>query len=538
VDLVIKNGLVVDGTGAPGVEADVRVSDDRIVLVQPDIAGNGVDRVIDASGLVVAPGFIDLMGQSEYHLLIDPRGMSKIMQGVTTEVTCEGSSVAPLNDRSSTKPREYLASFGLELDWTTLPEYFARLRNQGIGPNLATFVGAGQLRSYVVGLEDRTATAAELVEMQRLAGEAMEHGAFGLSSALQYTPDSFANTDELIALARAVAAHGGIYATHQRSEGGRLDSSLDEVFAIARAANLPVEIFHLKTAHPKNWGRMPAVLRRIEDARAEGLDITADVYPYTAASTGLATVLPPWARTGGKTAMLARLADQTTRQKMREEINEPNSDWENIYLGSGGADGIQISAVLNPELRRYVGQRLSTIAAEKGRDVLEVLFDLLLKDNGSTDAIYFVMDETDVRVALAASFTSVCTDSSARAVDGPLAEAIGHPRGWGSFPKILGQYVREEKLLTLETAVRKMTGLPAQRIGLTDRGLVRKGYFADLVIFDPATVADQSTYEESRRYPIGIRYVIVNGEVVVENGKHTGRLAGRPLSSISSRIHV
>ena len=528
-DLIIKNGLIVDGTGASGFEGDVRISGDRIVQIQPDISTNDSDRLIDASGLVIAPGFIDLMGQSEYHLLIDPRGMSKIMQGVTTEVTCEGSSVAPLNDRSSTKPREYLASFGLELDWTTLPEYFARLQNQGIGLNLATFVGAGQLRAYVVGLEDHAATAAELAEMQRLAAKAMEHGAFGLSSALQYTPDSFANTDELIALARAVAAHGGIYATHQRSEGDRLDSSLDEVFAIARGANLPVEIFHLKTAHPKNWGRMPAVLKRIEDARAEGLDITADVYPYTAAGTGLATVLPPWARTGGKAAMLARLADKTTRQKMREAINDRNSNWENIYLGSGGADGIQISAVLNPELRRYVGQRLSTIAAETGADPCEILFDLLLKDGASTDAIYFVMDEADVRAALSAPFTSICTDSSARAVDGPLADAIGHPRGWGSFPKILGQYVREEKLLTVETAIHKMTGLPAQRVGLEDRGLIRAGYCADIVIFDPATIADQSTYEESRRYPLGISHVIVNGQIVVEKGEHTGRLAGRPL---------
>lgn len=529
LDLIIKNGTVIDGTGTPGFEADVCVLGDRIVQVGPDAATDRGARVIDATGLVVAPGFIDMMGQSEYHLLIDPRGMSKIMQGITTEVTCEGSSVAPLNAQSSAKPREYLASFGLELDWTTLPEYLARLSRQGIGLNLATFVGAGQLRAYVVGLEDRPATTRELVEMQRLAAEAMEHGAFGLSSALQYTPDSFASTDELIALASAVADRGGIYATHQRSEGDRLDSSLDEVFAIARGANIPTEIFHLKTAHPKNWGRMPAILKRIEDARAEGLDITADVYPYTAASTALATVLTPWARTGGKAAMLARLADDAARRRMRAEILDPNSEWENIYLGSGGADGIQISAVLNPDLRHYVGQRLSTIATEKGGDVLDVLFDLLLADNGRIDAIYFIMDETDVRTALCAPFTSICTDSSARAVDGPLADAIGHPRGWGSFPRILGNYVREEKLMSLESAVHKMTGMPAARVGLPDRGRLAAGYFADIVIFDPETVAEQSTYEESRRYPIGIPYVIVNGQIVVDSGEHTGRLAGRPL---------
>lgn len=528
-ETAIKNGTVIDGSGATGFVGDVGISGDRIAYVGPPDARVRGKKDIDAEGLVVAPGFIDMMGQSEYHLLIDPRGMSKIMQGITTEVTCEGSSVAPLNTQSSTKPREYLASFGLELDWTTLPEYFARLSRQGIGLNLATFVGAGQLRAFVVGLEDRPATADELAEMQRLAAEAVKHGAFGLSSALQYTPDSFADTSELIALARAVADRGGIYATHQRSEGDRLDSSLDEVFAITRGANISTEIFHLKTAHPQNWGRMPAILKRIADVRAEGLDIAADVYPYTAASTALATVLPPWARTGGTAAILARLEDDAARRRMRAEILDPNSEWDNIYLGSGGADGIQISAVLNPDLRYHLGKRLSTVATENGGDVLDVLFDLLLEDNGRTDAIYFIMDEADVRAALCAPFTSICTDSSARAVDGPLANAIGHPRGWGSFPRILGNYVRDGHMLELETAVHKMTGMPAARVGLPDRGRIAAGYFADVAIFDPENVAEQSTYEESRRYPIGIPYVIVNGQIVVENGKHTGRLAGRPL---------
>jgi dihydroorotase/N-acyl-D-amino-acid deacylase len=521
--------MVIDGTGTPGFEADVCLAGDRIVRIEPNVSTAGAARVLDATGLVVAPGFIDMMGQSEYNLLIDPRAMSKVMQGVTTEITCEGSSVAPIDERSGAKAGAYLTSFGLVVDWHDLSGYFARLRLQGIGLNLGAYVGAGQLRSHVIGHDDRPSTAAELAEMQRLATEAMDQGAFGLSSALQYIPGSFATTDELVALARTVASRGGIYATHQRSESNRIDESLTEGFEIASRARIPVEIFHLKAAYPANWGRIPAIIERIDQARSEGVDLTADVYPYTAASTGLANCLPPWVRSGGVEAMLERLASWDVRARIKHEVLETDCDWENMYAGSGGAGGIQIGAVGNPAVADIVGKRLSTIAAERACDPVDAICEILLADRGQTDAIYFVMDEADVRAVLAAPFTSLCTDSSARATDGPLSKALAHPRGWGAFPRVLAKYVRDEKLLTLETAIHKMTGLPAARLGLKGRGILNAGFFADLVLFDPETVQDRATYEESRRYPDGIPYVLVNGRVVVDSGEHTGRLAGVPL---------
>lgn len=534
-DIIITNGTVVDGTGAPGFTADVGIAADRITYIGPSM-NTSADRVIEADGLVVAPGFIDMMGQSEYHLLIDPRGMSKIIQGITTEITGEGTSVAPMYGSAADKPREWLRTFGIEIDWVTFPEYFSRLERQGIGVNLGTYVGAGQLRACVVGLGDRPPTEVELAKMRWIAGEAMKDGAFGLSSALQYVPGSYASTEELIELARAVVPFGGIYATHQRSEGDRLDESLDEVFTIARQAQIPIEIFHLKTAYRPNWGKMPAILDSIAAARAQGLDITADVYPYTAASTGLANCLPPWARAGGISAMLDRLRDEPTRSRIKKEINASEPGWENLFIGAGGADGVQISAIGNVALNHWLGKRLSVAAAEYAHDALDTLFDILLQDNGQTDAIYFTMDEHDVRLAAVSPLTSFCTDSSARATDGPLSNAIGHPRGWGAFPRVLAQYVREQRILTLEAAIHKMTGKPATRLSLNQRGLLRTGYFADLVLFDPETVQDRATYEESRQYPDGIPYVIVNGQIVVDQGRHTGRLAGRPLRKITNSI--
>ncbi|MEO7508128.1 MAG: D-aminoacylase, partial [Pyrinomonadaceae bacterium] len=354
VDIIIKNGTVVDGSGAPAFSADVGITGDRIALIGPNPNARA-GRVIDADGLVVAPGFIDMMGQSEYHLLVDPRGMSKIMQGVTTEITGEGASVAPRYGPAAEKPRDWLRTYGIEVDWVTIPEYFSRLERQGIGLNLGTYVGAAQLRGCVVGLDDRPPTEIELAKMKWIAGEAMKDGAFGLSSALQYVPGSYASTEELIALAQAVVPYGGIYATHQRSEGDRLDESFDEVLTIAQRAQISVEIFHLKAAYRRNWGKMPGVLERIVAAREAGLDITADVYPYAAASTGLANCLPAWARAGGDDAMQARLADEPTRGRIRKEINANEPGWENLFVGSGGADGIQISAVANASLNHFLG---------------------------------------------------------------------------------------------------------------------------------------------------------------------------------------
>lgn len=527
-DLLIKNGRIVDGSGGAGYVADLGVKDDRIVSIGK-LSQASAARTIDARGLVVAPGFIDMLGQSETYLLIDPRAMSKVMMGVTTEITGEGESIAPINERQIKEQEDFLKRFSLNIDWRTLDEYFKRLEKQGSGVNLGTFVGATQVREYVIGYDDRPPTPPELDQMKQLVAEAMRDGALGLSTSLQYVPARFAKTDELIELAKAARQYGGIYATHQRSEANAIDASLDEVFEIAQKAQIPVEIWHLKTAYKKNWGRMPNVLARIKQARERGLDITADIYPYIAGSTSLSACLPPWALEGGTEKMLARLRDPQTRQRLKQEISEDQTDWENIYLGSGGPSGVLIGSVVNRELEPLQGKRISEIAAEQKKDPLDTVFDMIIADHGQTGAIYFMMSEADLRAAMQAPFVSFCTDSGSRATDGPLAGSKSHPRGWGSYPRILGRYVREEKLLSLESAIHKMTGAPAARVGLRDRGLIKEGMFADVVVFDPAKVIDKATFESPNQYPVGIEYVLVNGKISVDKGRRTSVLAGRVL---------
>jgi N-acyl-D-amino-acid deacylase len=528
-DLVIRGGRVVDGTGRRAFRADVAVRGDRVVRVGRLPAGARAKRTVDAAGLVVAPGFIDMLGQSEQYVLIDPRAMSKVMMGVTTEVTGEGGSVAPVNERTLKEDEPFNRRYNLDVDWRTLHEYFRRLGLQGAGVNLATFVGATQVRAYVVGFDNRDPTPEELEKMKALVAEAMEDGALGLSTSLQYVPARFARTDEIVELAKVARRYGGIYATHQRSEANALDASLAEVFEIARRASIPVEIWHLKAAYRKNWGRMPQVLAKIRAARARGLDVTADVYPYTAASTSLSACLPPWAVEGGSEKMLARLRDPETRARVRADVLKDSNEWENIYLGSGGASGVLIGSVVNRELEGLQGKRVSEIAKERGKDEVETLFDIIAADRGQTGAIYFMMDEDDLRAALREPYVSVCTDSGARAADGPLSGSKSHPRGWGSYPRVLSRYVRDERLLTLEQAVHKMTGRPAARVGLKDRGVVRAGAFADLTVFDPARVRDLATFEQPNQYPEGIRYVVVNGQLEVDEGRRTNVNAGRPL---------
>jgi N-acyl-D-amino-acid deacylase len=525
-DLLIKGGRIVDGSGRPAYVADVAIKNDRIVKIG-ELAQATATRTIDARGLVVAPGFIDMLGQSETYLLIDPRAMSKVMMGVTTEITGEGESIAPINDRQIKEQEDFLKRFNLTIDWRTLDEYFKRLEDHRSGVNLGTFVGATQVREYVVGYDDRAPTAQELEQMKKLVAEAMRDGALGLSTSLQYVPARFAKTEELIDLAKVARQYGGIYATHQRSEANTIDASLDEVFEIAQKAQIPVEIWHLKTAYKKNWGRMSHVLTRIQQARDRGLDVSADIYPYIAGSTALTACLPPWALEGGTEKTLARLRDAPTRQRLKQEISKEQTEWENIYLGSGGPSGVLIGSVVNRELESLQGKRISEIAAEAKKDPLDVVFDLILADHGQTGAIYFMMTEADMREAMKSPFVSFCTDSGARATDGPLAGSKSHPRGWGSYPRILGRYVRDEKLLTLESAIHKMTGAPAARVGLRDRGLIKEGMFADITIFDPATVIDRATFESPNQYPVGIEYVLVNGKLSVDKGRHTGALAGR-----------
>lgn len=527
-DLIIRNGRVIDGSGRPAFNADVAIKGDHIARIG-NLRGAQAKRVIDARGQIVAPGFIDMLGQSEAFLLIDPRAMSKVMMGVTTEITGEGESIAPINDRLLKEQEDFNRRYNLTVDWRTMGEYFQRLEKQGAGVNLGTFVGATQVREYVIGYDDRPPAPAELEQMKKLVADAMKDGALGVSTSLQYVPAHFAKTDEIVELARVAHQYGGIYITHQRSEANAIDASMKEVFEIARRAHIPVEIWHLKTAYQKNWGRMPEILARIAAARRNGLRITADVYPYIAGSTSLSACLPPWALEGGTDAMVARLKDPQTRARLKKEITTDSKDWENIYLGSGGPSGIMIASVVNRDLESSQGKRLSEVATAQNKDPLDTLFDFIIADHGQTGAIFFMMKESDMQAALKSPFVSICTDNGARATDGPLAGSKSHPRGWGTYPRILGKYVRDEKLMSLEFAIHKMTGLPAANLGLKNRGLIREGYFTDITIFDPKTVIDRATFEEPNQYPVGINFVIINGEIEVDNGQRTAALAGRVL---------
>jgi dihydroorotase/N-acyl-D-amino-acid deacylase len=522
-DLLFAGGRVVDGTGAPWFRADVCVVGDRIDAVGPP-GGRAAKRRIDAAKLVVAPGFIDMLGQSEYNVLVDGRAASKITQGITTELTGEGGSIAPVNARMVADNKAAYDHYGVTPNWTTLAGYFKEFERRGVTINLGTFVGAGGVRDYVIGKDNRAATPKELHAMEMLVAEAMRDGAFGLSTSLIYVPGTYASTEEIVALARIAAQHGGTYITHQRNEDDTIDESLDEVFRIAREAGIPTEIYHLKTAGKANFGEMPAVLRRIEAARAQGLDVTADQYPWTASSNALDASLPIWVREGGAVKMVARLADPATRARAREDFLKEN---EGAWPEHAGA--ILVTSVLNPALKKYEGKTIADIAKEESKDPLDVVMDIVIADRGNTGRVSFSMNEDDVRAALRHPLVSFCTDSGAMAEDGILSREKSHPRAWASAPRILGKYVREEKLLTLEEAIRRMTSLPASRMRLHDRGVVRPGMKADLLAFDAGQVRERSTYADPNHYSEGIPYVAVNGVLVVDEGMITSARPGRIL---------
>ncbi len=529
-DVIVEGGRIVDGTGAPWFIGDVGITDGRITAVG-QLDGAHAGQRIDARGLVVAPGFIDMLGQSEFSILVDGRAASKIMQGITTEVTGEGASIAPVNDRMMKAASASYRQFGIEQDFHTLAEYFHRVETRSRPAiNIATFVGSGGVRDYVIGREDRPATPDELEAMKKLVAEAMEDGALGLSSSLQYVPDRFASTEELIELAKVAAEHGGIYITHQRSESNLIFESLDEVFTIAERAGIPAEVWHLKTAYKVNWGKMPEVLARFEEARARGLDVSANQYPYDRASNGLDACLPVWVREGGADEMIARLRDPALRERIKTEMADASiTEWENQWYGSGGAEGVMLSSVLDPALRKWEGMTLAEIGREMGKDPRDALMDLVIADHAESSCIISIMTEDDVRAALRHPLVSIDTDSSARAEDGSLSTSKSHPRAWGTFARILGKYVRDEKLFTLEEAVRKMTSRAATRVGLQDRGILRPGMAADITVFDPNTIRDVATFEDPNHYSVGVRYVLVNGRAVVDDGEITDERPGQVL---------
>jgi dihydroorotase/N-acyl-D-amino-acid deacylase len=527
-DVVIRNGHIIDGTGSPWYAGDIAIRDGRIAAVGP-VLGAKTGKTIDAHDMVVAPGFIDMLGQSDLTILVRPDLPSKIFQGITTEFTGEGSSAAPLNPRIIAADRLVYDHLKITPDWQTLGQYFARLEHQKIGINVGDYVGATQVRRMVIGDDDRAPTPAELEQMRRLVREAMEDGAMGLSTSLQYPPAPYAKTDELIALAREAARYGGSYATHMRSESDDVLPALDEAIRIGREARLPVEIWHIKVAGKRNFGRMGEVVAKIDSARKAGVDIAADTYAYTAWFNSLSAMVPPWAHDGGTDKLIQRMKDPATRKKIRHDM-ETQGSWENnAWQEISNPDAILIGAVQNPELLPLQGKTLGAIAREKRADPLDALLDLLIADRAFTSVAVFGMDERDVTLALQQPWVSINNDSEGTAPDGILGQEHPHPRAYGTFPRILRKYVREEKRLSLEDAIRKFSSLPAQRMHISDRGVLKAGMWADIVVFDPDSVRDLATFEKPNQLSEGMRWVLVNGVPVIADGKATGALPGKVL---------
>jgi dihydroorotase/N-acyl-D-amino-acid deacylase len=528
-DIVIHGGHIIDGTGNPWYVGDIAITNGRIVEIGK-IPGGIAKRVIEAKGLVVAPGFIDMLGQSETALLIDNRSVSKLAQGITSEITGEGGSIAPQNALTIAAAQPSLDPYHLKIAWSTLDEYWQRLAKKGAPINIGTYVGAAQVREAVLGDVNRAPTPAELEKMKALVEQAMQQGALGISTALIYPPGHYAKTEELIELAKVAARYGGIYATHMRSEGQNEVAAVREALRIGQEAGLPVEIFHLKVSGKGRAGKMIEIVRMIQEARDRGQDVTADMYPYLAGATALASSLPPWVADGGLNKLLERLHDPAVRQKIKTEMSSTGErTWENLYLDSGGAAGVMVASVVNPDLKQYAGKTVAEIAQVQKKDPLDALMDFVLADKGLSGALYFIASEEDLQTGLRQPWTSIGLDANELSLDGPLFEPHTHPRAFGSMPRFLGHYVRDLQLLPLEQAIRKITSLPAQREHLVGRGLIKEGFFADITIFNPDAIIDKATYIEPAQLPEGVSYVLVNGQVAFENGKATGAMAGKPL---------
>jgi dihydroorotase/N-acyl-D-amino-acid deacylase len=528
-DIVILNGHVIDGTGSPWYAADIGIRDGRIAAIGR-LAGAPAKQTVDATGKVVAPGFIDMLGQSEITVLVEPTLPSKIFQGITTELTGEGGSAAPLNDAIVKADKVDYDHFKITPDWRTFAQYFARVEKQGLGINMAHLVGATQVRRMVLGDDDKQPAPADLDRMKALVREAMEQGAFGVSTSLQYPPAPYAKTEELIALAAEASKYGGIYATHMRSEAGTVLEALDEAIRIGREAQIPVEVWHVKAAGKRNWGRMKDIVAKIEQARREGVDITADTYAYTAWFNSFSAFIPPWAHDGGDEKLLERLKDPATRERIKKDMLAPDDKgWDNEWQEIPGPEAVLIGAVQNPELKSIQGKTLAAIAAEWKTEPIDTIFDILVKDHAFTYVAVFGMSEPDVALAVAQPWVAFNNDSQGTAPTGLLGQEHPHPRAYGTFPRILRKYVREDKLLSLEEAIRKMTSLAAQKLRLADRGVLKAGMWADVVVFDPATITDKSTFAQPNQLADGMDYVLVNGVPVIAGGKATNARPGKVL---------
>jgi N-acyl-D-amino-acid deacylase len=525
-DLIIRNGMVYDGSGAPARRADVAISGQTIAAIG-DLRTSVAAKELDARGLAVAPGFINMLSWATESLIEDGRGQSDIRQGVTLEVFGEGWSMGPINESMRREMLEQQGDIRFEIPWTTLGQYLDHLAKRGISPNVASFVGATTVRIHVLGYEDRAPTAEELERMKGLVRDAMNEGALGVGTSLIYAPAFYARTDELVALAKVAGEFGGSYISHIRSEGNRLTEAVDELITIAREADVPAELYHLKAAGMENWPKMDEVLARIEAARAAGLRITADMYTYPAGATGLDAMMPPWVQEGGLQAWRKRLQDPAIRARLMEEMGRPSTSWENFYLLAGSPERILLVAFKNDALKPLTGKSLAEVAAQRGKSPLETAMDLVVEDDSRVGTVYFLMSEDNIRKQLARPWVSFGSDAEALAPEGAFLKSNPHPRAYGTFARLLGKYVREEKVIPLEEAVRRLTSLPAANLSLDRRGSLRSGYFADVVIFDPAAITDHATFDRPHQYATGVVHVFVNGTQVLADGEHTGAKPGQ-----------
>jgi N-acyl-D-amino-acid deacylase len=525
-DLIIRNGRIVDGTGSPWYGADIAIRDGHIAAIG-HLDSAAAAQAIDAAGMVVAPGFIDMLGQSEGSILVNPHLPSKIYQGITTEITGEGGSAAPLTDAIRNADRAGYEHYKIDPSWNTFREFFARIEKQGMGINMASYVGATQVRRAVIGDGDRAPTPAELDRMKTLVRDAMRDGAVGVSSSLQYAPAPYATTEELIALAAEGAKLGGIYATHMRSEGDAIIPALDEAIRIGREAHVPVEIWHLKAAGLQNWGRMAEIVAHIDEARRSGVEIGANTYAYPAWYNTFSAFIPPWAHDGGDAKLIERLKDPATRARIRKDMETPATTWDNEWRDIPGPEAILVGVVQNPKLLPLQGKTIAEIAKLWNKDPLDTIFDLLIEDNAATEVAVFGMSEPDVRLALQQPWVSVCNDSHGTAPDGLLGQEHPHPRAYGTFPRILRKYVREDGALTLPDAIRKFSALPAAHLRLADRGVIKAGMWADIVVFNPDNIMDLATFDKPNQLSDGMQYVLVNGVPVIDHGRMTNALPGK-----------
>jgi len=526
-DVIIKGGTVYDGTERQPVRADVGIKGDRIADIG-NLSRATAPTIVDAKGLAVAPGFINMLSHSESSLIRDPRSLSEIKQGVTTQIFGE-LSMGPLNDEMKRRLREQQGDVKYDIEWTTLSEYLKYLEKRGVSQNVASFIGAATIREYVIGLEDKPPTPEQLDQMRELVRREMEAGALGITTALIYPPAFFAKTDELIELCKVAAKYQGKYTVHMRSEGNQLLEAVQETIRISREAGLPAEIYHLKASGEANWPKMAQVIKMIEDARRQGVKITANMYTYPAGGTGLDAAMPPWVFDGGREAAYQRLQDPATRKKIADAIRTPTNEWENLYLLAGSPDRILFASFKTEKLKPLTGKTLAEVARMRGKDPVETIMDLVLEDRSRIGTIYFLMSEDNIKKQIRQPWVSFGSDAASIAPEGVFLRSSAHPRAYGNFARLLGKYVREEKVISLAEAVRRLSGLPATNLGLDHRGFLKEGMFADVVVFDPQTIADRATFENPHQLAVGVKHVFVNGVQVLKDGEHTGAKPGRAL---------